>query len=288
MNLKSLRYFVVLAEVLHFGRAAQQCGISQPMMSRVLHELEADLGVKLLNRTSREVSLTQAGEAFLASVRQVIAHADMAVRSAKAGVANGIDRLTLGLMIGTEQPVLGRLIAAFKQVHPETRIILRQLDERSIGEALADGSLDIAVAWDISIPAGLARRPLGTVPLSVIVPAGHPLEAKEPVCLADLAQYPVILPDRDRQPIIYDTYSRFTTEVGYTPEIVIDAATMSDVLAMVAGGVGIGNGPIVPGQTYPGVTFLRQNPPYQLKYELVWAHEIPAVQALLAVSATHH
>ncbi|MBD0337607.1 MAG: LysR family transcriptional regulator, partial [Cyanobacteria bacterium Co-bin13] len=180
MNLKTLSAFIVLAEELHFGRAAQQCGMSQPAMSRLLSELEADLGVKLLSRTSREVSLTNAGRGFLESARKAVAYADMAVRAAKAGAVDGIDSLTVGMVIGTEQPLVGQLIAKFKRAHPETRVSLQQLDERSIGAALANGEIDVAIAWDVSIPAGLYRQHLGTVPMAVLVQSGHELEKKEP------------------------------------------------------------------------------------------------------------
>ena len=281
MNLKTLRSFIVLAEELHFGRAAQQCGISQPAMSRLLSELEAELGVTLLSRTSREVLLTNAGRGFLESARKAVDYADMAVRAAKAGTVDGIDSLTLGLLTCTAQPLVGDLIAHFKQAHPETRITLRSLDERSLGDALAEGEIDAAIAWEVSIPAGLYRRHLGTVPMSVLVKAGHELEAKAPVNLADLAGYAIILPARDRQPIIYETYRRSTAEAGFDLEIAIDVSTMSDTLAMVAGGVGVGNAPIVPDMTYPGVSVLEQKPTFILSYELVWAHASPSVESLL-------
>ena len=283
MNLKTLSSFVILAEELHFGRAARKCGISQPAMSRLLSELEAELGVKLLNRTSREVSLTQAGRGFLDSAQKAVAYADMAVRAAKAGAVDGIDSLTVGMVIGTAQPLVGELIAKFKRAHPETRVRLCQLDERSIGSALAEGEVDVAIAWEVSIPAGLHRRHLGTVPMAVLVQSGHELEAKEPVSLAELANYPIILPDRDRQPIIYDAYRRYAAEAGFDPIIAIDVSTMAHTLAMVAGGVGVGNAPIVPGITYPGISVLQQKPMIEFNYELVWAHATPPVESLLKI-----
>ena len=281
MNLKTLNAFIVLAEELHFGRAAHKCGISQPAMSRLLSDLEAELGVKLLNRTSRDVSLTNAGRGFLESARKAVAYADMAVRAAKAGAVDGIDSLTVGMVIGTAQPWVGELIARFKQAHPETRVTLCQLDERSIGAALTDGEIDVAIAWEVSIPTGLNRQYLGTVPMAVLVQSGHELEAKETVSLADLAKYPIILPARDRQPIIYDTYLRATAEAGFEPVIAIDVSTMFHTLAMVAGGVGVGNAPVTPGLTYPGVSVLQQEPLFECNYELVWAHAVPSVESLL-------
>ncbi|MGD1862232.1 MAG: LysR family transcriptional regulator [Leptolyngbyaceae cyanobacterium] len=282
MNLKTLKSFIVLAEELHFGRAAQQCGISQPAMSRLLSDLETDLGVKLLDRTSREVTLTPSGRGFLASARKAVAFADMAVRAAKAGTVDGIDRLTVGMVIGAAQPAVGRLINRFKQAHPETLVTLCQLDERAIGSALAEGEVDVAIAWEVSVPKGLNRRRLGTVPMAVLVQADHELAQKDSVSLADLAGYPVILPARDRQPIIYDTYQRHTAAAGFTPKIAIDVSTMADTLAMVAGGVGIGNAPVVPGLQYPGVVILEQKPRFELNYKLVWAHSMPAIKSLLS------
>lgn len=281
MHLKTLNAFTVLAEELHFGRAAQRCGISQPAMSRLLSELEADLGVKLLHRTSREVSLTNAGRGFLDSARKAVAYADMAVRAAQAGAVDGIDSLRVGLVIGTEQPTVGALMARFKQSHPETRVALRRMDERDIGAALASGEIDVAIAWDVAIPAGLHHRPLGKVPLAVMVQAGHALAKQESVTWADLAGYPIILPDRDRQPIIYDHYRRYTAEAGFEPTIAIDVSTMAEALAMVAGGVGVGNAPVVPGLCYPGVAILRQEPLFEFSYELVWATPGAAVESLL-------
>lgn len=281
MNLKTLRAFIVLAEELHFGRAADKCGMSQPAMSRLLSELESDLEVKLLNRTSRDVSLTQGGRAFLESVRKSVAYADMAVRAAKTGAIDGIDSLTIGMVIGTQQPLMGKIIAQFKRAHPETRVFLRQLDERFIGSALADGAIDVAVVWDAAIPAGLNHHPLESVPLRVLVTSGHLLEAKDPLRFTDLAGYPIILPDRERQPVIYDTYLRYTAEAGFEPLIAIDVSTLSDMLAMVAGGVGVGLAPIVPGLVYPGVSILNQDPVFERSYELVWAEKLPAVESLL-------
>jgi len=283
MNLKTLSCFIVLAEELHFGRAASKCGISQPAMSRLLGDLESELGVKLLDRTSRDVSLTQAGRGFLESAKKAVAYADMAVRAAQAGAVDGIDRLTVGMVIGTAQPLVGQLIARFKQAHPETRVTLCQLDERSIGSALADGEIDVAIAWEVSIPKGLNRRYLGTVAMAVLVPTGHELEKQETVSLSDLAGYPIILPARDRQPVIYDTYRRYTAEAGFEPDIAIDVSTISDTLAMVAGGVGIGNAPIVPGLTYPEVAILELTPRLEFAYELVWAHTAPSVESLLGL-----
>ncbi len=281
MNLKTLQSFITLAEELHFGRAAQQCGVSQPAMSRLLSDLEAEVGVKLLHRTSRDVSLTHAGQTFLSSARQAIAHVDMGMRAAKASVVNGIDTLKVGMMLGVAQPYVGRLIRRFKAAHPETRISLYHIDERSIGSALTSGKIDLAVAWEVSIPAGLHRKNLASVPLSVLVPTGHRLEQQETVSFSDLNGESVIIPARDGQPIIYNTYCQYATEFGFKPTIAIEVATHSDLYAMVAGKVGIGNAPVVEGLQYPGVTVLPQVPVLNLNYDLAWVNKTRSVEGFL-------
>ncbi|MEL6321273.1 MAG: LysR family transcriptional regulator [Cyanobacteria bacterium J06626_14] len=282
MNLKTLESFITLAEELHFGRAAQQCGISQPAMSRLLSDLEKQIGVKLLDRNSREVALTVAGKAFLDSARHAIAQVDMGIRAARASVIDGIDTLKVGMMLGAAQPYVGKLIRRFKDNHPETRISLCYLDERSIGSALTSGDIDVAVAWEVSVPAGIQRRHLSSVPLSVIVPTGHRLEQKETVGFGDLRDEPVIIPARDRQPIIYNIYCQYTAEFGFEPTIAIEVATNQDMLAMVAARVGVGNAPVVPGLQYPGVSILPQVPVLDLNYDLAWVNQTRSVESLLA------
>jgi len=283
MNLKTLQSFITLAEELHFGRAAQQCGISQPAMSRMLSDLEADVGVKLLNRTSRDASLTSAGQTFLDAARQAIAHMDMGVRAARASVVDGIDALKVGMMLGVAQPYIGRLIRRFKDAHPETRISLYYLDERSIGSALSTGEVDVAIAWEVSIPAGLHRKNLASVPLSVLVPTGHRLEQQETVSFGDLNGESIIIPARDRQPIIYNIYCQYAGEFGYKPTIAIEVATHSDLYAMVASNVGIGNAPVVEGLIYPGVSVLPQVPVLSLNYDLAWVNNTHTVDGFLAL-----
>ncbi|MEO0409799.1 MAG: LysR family transcriptional regulator [Cyanobacteria bacterium P01_A01_bin.135] len=283
MNLKTLESFIVLAQELHFGRAAQQCGISQPAMSRLLSDLERDVGAKLLDRTSRDVSLTAAGQAFLTAARQATAQVDMGIRAARASVVGGINTLKVGTMLGAAQPSIGALIRRFKDAHPETRISLYYVDERSIGTALASGEIDVVVAWKVSIPAGIPHRPLGTVPMSVLVPKGHRLEQKQAVGFGDLRGEPVIIPARDRQPIIYNIYRQYTAEFGFEPTIAIEVATHYDLFAMVAGQVGVGNAPVVEGLCYPGISILPQHPTLDLHYNLAWLNQTSGVESLLAL-----
>ena len=283
MNLHQVRVFLKVADTLHFGHAAQQLGVTQPSISRVLSGLERQVGKDLFDRTSRSIRLTSAGKAFLQPARLMLHHADSALRAAGSGAEGGIDALRVGLMIGSAQPAVGRLIGRFKKLHPETLVTLYKADESTLGKQLTNGDIDVAVAWDESIPSGLYRKPLAKVQMMFVLPKGHRLARKKAISLTDTAGEPIILPARESQPIIYQTYCRMVRDAGFEPTVSIDVLTIDDLLAVVGAGIGIGNAPIVAGLRYPGVVFRPNSPEYVLTYELAWVDHHPAVRDLLSL-----
>jgi len=283
VNLHQVRVFLKVADTLHFGHAAQQLGVTQPSISRVLSGLERQVGKDLFDRTSRVIRLTAAGKAFLQPARLMLQYADTALRASSSGVKGGIDTLHVGLMIGSAQPAVGKLIRGFKEMHPETLVTFHKADESTLGKQLTSGEIDVVVAWDASIPSGLYRKRLAKVPMTFVLPAGHRLARKKAISLSDAACEPIILPARESQPIIYQTYCRMIRDAGFEPLVSIDVLTIDDLLAVVAAGAGIGNAPIVPGLRYPGVVLRPNSPEYMLTYELAWVDEHPAVRDLLSL-----
>ncbi|MBC7999547.1 MAG: LysR family transcriptional regulator [Leptolyngbya sp.] len=283
MNLNQIQTFLVLADTLHFGRAAQQLGVSQPAISRVLSALERQVGRELFDRTSRSIRLTPAGQGFLQPARMMFQSADEAFRAARSGVAGGIDTLRVGLMIGSVQPAVGQLIRRFKDKHPETRIVFHHSEESTLGKQLANGEIDVAVAWEASIPTGLFRKQLAKVPMSFVVPADHKLARKKSISLLDLRNEQIILPARESLPIIYETFYKMTKALGFEPKVSIDVLTIDALLAVVSAGLGIGNAPIVPELKYPGVVLRPNQPEYFVTYELVWLDDNVAVRDLVSL-----
>ncbi len=289
MDLRQLRAFDAVAEELHFGRAAQRLGTSQPAVSRLIRELEEELGACLLERTSRSTSLTPAGTAFRAPARQCLDHADMARRAAREKVMNGIQRIRIGVAMGGSQPTLGEALKLFTAAHPAAEVATTAIDEASLAYEVTRGRVDIAVAWDGSIPNGLKSHRFISVPMSVLVSRDHRLARKSAVSLADIANERIIMPSRDRNPVILATYRSYTNELGFNPQVIADVSNMDSLLALVAGGVGVGNAPVTPQLRYPGVKTLRQEPRFELEYRAVWCDSTPSVRAMLdcfeAVSA---
>lgn len=282
MELRHFRVFSVLAEELHFGRAAHRLNTAQPVISKTLRDIEDELGAKLIDRSTRQVELTPAGQAFLREAHETLYHAEKALRAARASSDVGVERLTLGLTIGAAQPEIGHLIAEFQRRNPVAQVDIVAVDEAGLGKVLSDGIVDVAVAWDRSIPKGLKSQEIMRIPMKVLVPCEHPLAANEAIAMSDLDSVSVILPARQFQPILFETYRAYCTEQGIEPKHVLDVATTADLLAMVAGGAGIGHAPIPDGITYKGVRILPQHPPFELAFSLVWARQNLAVSSLLS------
>lgn len=288
MELRHLRAFVAVAEELHFGRASRRLGIVQPALSRTIQALEAEVEVQLLLRSSRKVEVTPAGLAFLSHARAVLRRADDAVRAARLPESGELGVLRIGLMVGAAQPALGVVLARFRARYPGIYLTLCRATERGIGASLANDDVDAIVAWEASVPAGCERQRIASVPLAVIVPEGDPLAARASVTLADLAQREILLPARDDQPIVYARYRAQCLDAGFELRVAMDLDTISDVLALVAGGVGIGHAPVPPGLRYPGVVIVPQVPADELGYELVWMPGRPTerwVRALASIAA---
>ncbi|MEM9353774.1 MAG: LysR family transcriptional regulator [Planctomycetota bacterium] len=281
MELRQLRAFLALADELHFGRAARRLGTTQPAVSRMLRELEEELGARLLNRTSRSTSLTPAGKAFQGPARKCLDHSEMAQRAARERVSDGIQRLRIGVAMGGSQPALGEALRLFNEAHPAAEISTTAIDEASLAYDVTSGSVDVAIAWDGSIPKGLKSRHFMAVPMSVLVSRNHRLARKSMVSLRDLAEERIIMPRRDRNPVILATYQSYTAEFGFKPRVIADVSGMDMLLALVAGGVGVGNAPITPGLRYPGVKRIKQEPRFELKYRAVWYEKTYAIGALL-------
>jgi DNA-binding transcriptional LysR family regulator len=144
-SLEQVRGFVAVAEELHFGRAAERLQITQPPLSRQIQKLERDVGVPLLDRNNRSVTLTRAGEVFLAEARRLLSIADLALHSARR-VAQGVEgRLSVGFTAMAAVSVLSQVLAEADRYLPEVDIVLNELVSKSQFEALLTGDLDLAL-----------------------------------------------------------------------------------------------------------------------------------------------
>ncbi|MBV1942705.1 LysR family transcriptional regulator [Streptomyces sp. BV286] len=187
LETRQLAYFVAVAETLHFGQAAENLGITQPPLSRAIAHLERRVGVPLLERTTRQVRLTAAGEVFLAECRTILAALDTAVR--KALKAAGQQRVTLAVRPATGPGVLPALLAADAQ-GPDGSLTDVVFTYDEIG-ALRDGTADVALmCQSTATPPGLQLMELGVEEPVVLLPAGHPLADRPFLTLPEVEALP--------------------------------------------------------------------------------------------------
>lgn len=192
LDLRKLRYFVTVAEELHFGRAAERLFIAQPVLSRQIRALEREIGVGLLDRTSRQVSLTAAGMRLYDDARNLLAAAAGATRRAHEA-ARGQERIVVGFAPGLR---VARAVAAFGEVARDVTVELMELVWYEGADAVRDGRADIAYVRDPLETEGLILRELGTEPKVAVIPAGHRLAAKRSVRMRDLADEMLVEVDR--------------------------------------------------------------------------------------------
>lgn len=239
MELRTLRYFVVLAEELHFGRAAQRLSITQPPLSIALRGLEDELGVTLLARTRRRVGLTHAGSIFLEQARAILARAAEAVQLAQAADRGDVGRLTIGFMSASIFTLLPAVLRAFAARHPGVRLDLRELTLPQQIAALRGGSLDAGFVRPPVTDADLTAAPLLEEPLRVALPADHPLTASKRVRAAQLAEEPFVMFQRAPGLVLHDLVLGFCLQQGFAPRVAQEASQTHAVVGLVSAGIGV-------------------------------------------------
>ncbi|WP_371484016.1 LysR family transcriptional regulator [Kitasatospora sp. NBC_00315] len=182
LDLRKLRYFAALAEHRHFGRAAEQLYIAQPVLSRQIRALEQELGCTLLLRTTRSVQLTPAGESLREEARAVFATVDAAVRRVNE-VARGVERLVVAFAPGLH---VSPAVRAFAAVRPEVGIELFRLNWWEQDAPLRDGRADLGYLRRPFDETGLRAVPVGAEPRVVCLPTTHRLAGRRELVLADL------------------------------------------------------------------------------------------------------
>jgi DNA-binding transcriptional LysR family regulator len=242
VDLRRVRYFVAVAEELHFGRAAQRLHISAPPLSQRISELEAELGVRLFDRTSRHVALTPVGERLLVEARAVLAAADRFERTARDHHDRDHPTIAVGYCHGSELGTF-RLIRAFRSRQPNTPVRPDALTSLRSLDAIRAGRLDVAVVRPpVPDRTAFASRPLARVAMDhVAVPVGHRLAARDVVEAHDLEGEPVLLVDRTDAPTAHEETVAYCAALGVQPAWVLHPATQAErMLDMVALGTGIG------------------------------------------------
>lgn len=236
MELRQLRYFVTVAEGLHFGRAAERLMIVQSAVSQQIRRLERELGVQLLDRSPRHVRLTEAGSRFLPAALAVLE----AERQALAAVAEYAGERREVLRVGTSTGMgehLERFLEAIEVSLPGVRVELSTAPTHVRLEQVANGMLDVCFARGVEQgPEGVRLIPVWREPLVAAVSARHPLAAQERIGIAQLAELPLRIVPRCVHPPLVDLVTDACREAGFEPVPGPSGGTLQDVLASFAAG----------------------------------------------------
>lgn len=250
MELRHLRYFIAVAEELHFGRAAARLHITQPSLSVQIRDLERAVGAPLLARSGRRVQLTEAGRAFLAGARLAVAQVELAIQDARRAYRGEIGQLTLGFVGSAAYRVLPHLLRTFRATHPDVTLRLSAMTTKEQLAALSERRIDLGLLRLPVEDAGLAWHVVASEPLMAVLPAHHLLATLAQIPLGALASEPFILYPRADSPAIRDTIIALCHKAGFSPNIIQETGEMQTIVGLVAGG--IGNALVIAPEGYRG------------------------------------
>jgi DNA-binding transcriptional LysR family regulator len=240
MELRQLRYFVAVAEDLHFGHAATRLHIVQSALSRQISLLERELGVHLLDRSGRGVALTDAGADLLSDARRLLASADAARERATRAGKGERGTLRVGFIAPAVYEVLPRTLRAFQRQSPQVRLILHEVPNAPALAGLVSGDLDIAFVRLPLVPDPmLTCVEVSDEPVMIALPHDHRLAAQEEIDLADLAEDHFIMIPRAQEPELFDDYVGMCRTAGFSPRVSHDADRTHVALGLVSGGLGV-------------------------------------------------
>lgn len=244
MELRQIQYFVVVAAQRSFSRAAEVIGVAQPALSQQMKRLEDQLGVVLLDRSSRPVSLTDAGVAFLARAERMLAEANLARDEMREFAGAGRGRVVLGALPSVSAGWLSCLLGRFHSSHPGIELVIREADTEQLARMLGLGELDLAVLHAVpglysgeASPRGIMLERLFEEELVVVTAPDHPLADRRWVALGNLRNERFVL--RTRSSGLAHTITTATAAEGFSPLVAAECTNLATLRGLVAAGIGL-------------------------------------------------
>lgn len=278
MELRRLRYFLALADTMHFGEAANRLGIAQPGLSQQIRRLEEEIGVQLVERGRRTIRLTDAGAALIEPARRCLAEADAARVAARQAGRGASGHIRLGQLGSAAFTVLPTVLRVLADRYPGIEV---ELLEATTGEqlrGLREGHLDACFLHPPRIDPSLQTLVVAREQLIVALPSSHDLAPKQEVDVRTLAPLPFILFNREADPTYYDSVVVLCRRAGFSPRITHETNSLQTMLGLVSAGLGIS---LVPSSaqrfTRDGTVLRLLRPsPNHLCLALMWRRDDPS------------
>ena len=240
IELRHLRYFIAVAEELHFGHAAARLNISQPPLSQQIQILEQQIGARLFARTNRSVSLTEAGRQFLADSRQILSQVDDAAARAARLHHGETGELRIGFT--SSAPFIKAVsdtLSTFRRRYPDVHIQTRETNTREQIVPLNEGALNLGLMRNTQLPDTLVWERVLREPLLAMVPRDHPLASQPRVSLRELAREPFVFFDPHVGTGLYDDILGLMRRYDLTPAITQEVGEAMTMIGLVAAGRGV-------------------------------------------------
>lgn len=239
LELRHLRYFVAVAEELHFGRAAQRLGMAQPPLSQQIQRLEQIIGARLFERTSRRVQLTDAGNALLPDARRLLAGAAAALLAARRAGRGEQGELRVAFAATVMFLALPEIIRAFRDRFPGVHLDLREMPTGPQLAGIKAGEIDIGFVREPEPDPELDIVTVMREPLRIAVPKGHPLASRATISVRHLADEPFVLFPAELAPGLHAQVMALCRAAGFTPRVVEESRELYTSVSLVEAGIGV-------------------------------------------------
>ena len=280
MELRQLRCLIAVSETLHFGRAAQSMGMLPASFGRHIRLLEESLGRRLLVRTTRSVSLTPEGKQFVEAARDIIDRADMLEASFRAAASTRSPVLRIGAIDSAAAGLMPQLLPRLREAFPDLDIEMIEQKTIRLLPRILSGSLDIAIVRPPETrDQRLEFRPLFLETAVVAVPDGHPLAARASVRVQDMADEPLIVPDRRSRPHSHDLTMKLFLDAGLSARVAQIAEEKQTIVSLVGTGIGLAIVPkwasrlAVGGVTFVDLELPDGTAPRELELSAAWMRD---------------
>jgi DNA-binding transcriptional LysR family regulator len=239
MDLRHLNYFLVLAEELHFGRAAERLNISQPPLSRMIQQIENDLGVLLFERTKRSVMLTSAGLELLQDAKQMVLQMETVKKRLSIFGKGETGTLKIGYVGAIMHTELPKWLAVFAAKYHHINLQFEEQPNNNLLYGLNNGTLDIGFVRTRLNAEGLDEKIILNESFVAVLPQSHPLAQKRKIGIKNLKDEIFITFTRECGPTIFDSFLALCSNAGFTPHISHNASQLNSVLRLVESGFGV-------------------------------------------------
>jgi DNA-binding transcriptional LysR family regulator len=243
IGLRHLRYFVAVAEELHFGRAAERLGMAQPPLTQQIQKLERALGYPVFARRSRKTTLTEAGVVLLGEARRILAEVDQAIDQTRRAGRGETGQLTVGTPPSVMLTRLPAIIRKYRERFPTVQFALREMSTSAIAAGLLAGTLDIGFLREMDACGALPLETILRESVVAVLPASHPLANVPRLRLRQLAKEPFVLFPRQVGISFYEKLVSFCVDAGFTPRVVQEATQWQSVVTFVETGMGVSIAP---------------------------------------------